>query len=207
MLASTQPYLIGVTGGSGSGKTSFLHQLEQALPVGALTVLSQDHYYVPIDEQPRDDQDIENFDLPESINQEEFVRDIAQLKAGQTVFRKEYTFNNSNAEPRQLEFKAAPIVVVEGIFVFSDPDIFSQLDLKVFIETEDYLMLKRRVIRDASERGYDMDDVLYRFENHVMPAFRQYIEPYKQQANIIIPNSNSYEVGLEVIAGFLKSKL
>lgn len=202
-----KPYLIGITGGSGSGKTSFLGELKKMFPDHQLSVLSQDNYYVLRQDQPVDDKGVQNFDTPNSINQAEFIRDVRRLKEGQSVFRKEYTYNNPKATPKDLEFRPAPVIVIEGIFVFYLKEVAELLDLKIFIEAEDYLMLKRRVIRDGKERGYDTDDVLYRFEKHVMPTFKNYIQPFREKADIIIPNNKNFTIGLEVLAGFIRSKV
>ena len=115
----------------------------------------------------------QNFDKPESIDQQAFAEDVAKLKRGETVTRQEYTFNNPKVEPKMLTFKPSAIIVVEGIFVFYLKEVVASLDLKVFVDAKDFLMLKRRILRDAKERGYDLDDVLYRFDKHVMPTYKK----------------------------------
>ena len=207
MSKADNPYIVGITGGSGSGKTRFINELKKSFREDQFCVLSQDNYYIPRDEQPIDDKGVQNFDTPNSINQEEFVRDVKLLKSGQTIHRKEYVYNNPNAIPKDLEFKSAPIIVVEGIFVFYLSELSSLLDLKVFIDADDFLMLKRRIVRDSTERGYDLEDVLYRFDSHVAPTFRQHIEPMKREADIIIPNNKDFKKGLEVLSVYLKSKI
>ena len=106
-----------------------------------------------------------------------------------------------------LQFDPAPVIVVEGIFVFYFPEIREQLDLKLFIDAEEHIKLKRRIKRDGQERGYDMDDVLYRYENHVAPTYDRYIRPFKTEADIIIPNNHSFDKAMEVIVTFLKQKI
>ena len=98
-------------------------------------------------------------------------------------------------------------MVVEGIFVLYDQEIAKVLDLKVFIEAKDYIKLKRRIIRDDKERGYDLDDVLYRYEHHVMPTYDKYIKPYKKDANIIIPNHTDFSEAMAVLSSFIQSKI
>jgi uridine kinase len=204
MSERNKPYIVGITGGSGSGKTRFLKQLEKQFSKNELCVLSQDNYYIPREQQPIDQQGVQNFDTPDSINQKEFANDVNLLKNGHTVHRKEYTYNNPNVIAKELVFKPAPIIVVEGIFVFYLEKLSCLLDLKVFIDADDFLMLKRRITRDSTERGYDLDDVLYRFDKHVVPTFRQYIEPLKKEADIIIPNNKDFETGLKVLSEYLK---
>lgn len=202
------PYIVGITGGSASGKTLLLNELKKSFNEDELCIVSQDNYYRPREEQPVDKKGVQNFDKPESIDQKAFAEDVAKLKSGEIVTRKEYTFNNPNVEAKILTFKPSSIIVVEGIFVFYLKEVMSQLDLKVFVDAKDFLMLKRRILRDAKERGYDLDDVLYRFDKHVMPTFKKYIKPFKQDADIIIPNNNdSLKNGLGVLTGYLKSKI
>lgn len=202
-----KPYIIGITGGSGSGKTLFLNSLMDHFGDRDICLISQDNYYKPREEQPVDKKGVKNFDLPLSIDFEAYKRDILALKAGNSVIQQEYTFNNPEAENRQIELKPAPVMVVEGIFVLFYKEIADLLDLKVFIEAKDYIKLKRRIIRDDKERGYDLDDVLYRYEHHVMPTYDQYIKPYKSDADLIIPNHKDFSEALEVLTSFVRSKV
>src|SRR6185369_17639488 len=112
-----KPLTIGITGGSGSGKTFFLQGLSKRFAPHELCLISQDNYYKPRDQQPIDENGVKNFDLPISIDRENFLQDLLKLKAGQDVIKHEYTFNNPSATPKQLQFKTAPILVVEGLFV------------------------------------------------------------------------------------------
>jgi uridine kinase len=202
-----KPYLIGVTGGSASGKTSFLNELIQAFAEEEICLISQDHYYIPIDQQQLDDQGVENFDIPESIDRQGFYEDIRRIKAGEIVRREEYTFNNPKVSPEILEFKPAPIVIIEGLFVLYFKEIKDLLDLKIFVDAQSHIALKRRIIRDKEERGYDLDDVLYRFEHHVMPAFERYLRPNRKDADLIVPNDVHFGNALRVIEGFIRWKL
>ena len=200
------PYLVGITGGSGSGKTYFLDQLTANFKGEELCLLSQDHYYRNIKEQPIDENGVENFDTPDSIDDELFVKDVQALIAGKTVEKLEYGFNRPNTRLRTLTFNPAPIIVVEGIFVFYYKKIADMLDLKVFIEAKEHIKLKRRIVRDNEERGYDLDDVLYRYEKHVAPTYARYIEPYKHDSDLIIPNNYHMKNAVDVLITYLKSK-
>jgi len=202
-----KPYIVGITGGSASGKTLFLDKLLHAFDERQVCLISQDNYYKPRNLQPLDNKGIYNFDTPHSIDFEEYAGDIRKIQAGETVFRQEYTFNNPNKTPKILEFKPAPVVVVEGIFVLYYPELANLLDLKVFIDAKEYIKLKRRIVRDKVERGYDLDDVLYRYEMHVMPTYEKYIEPFKHDADLIVPNNRGFEKALEVLKSFLKGKV
>jgi uridine kinase len=123
------------------------------------------------------------------------------------VVKKEYTFNNPSAEPHMLEFKTAPILIVEGLFVQYFDEIAKEIDLKIFIEAKDHVKLGRRIKRDQVERGYDLDDVLYRYQYHVMPIFENQIEPLKHSADLIIPNNKHFKKALDLLSTYLKTKI
>ena len=116
-------------------------------------------------------------------------------------------FNNMDAKPKTLVFKPAPIIIVEGLFVFHFQEIRKLLDLKVFIHAKENLKVIRRIKRDRLERNYPLDDVLYRYEKHVMPTFEQYIAPYVDKADIIINNNTNFIPALDVVKSFLRQKL
>jgi uridine kinase len=172
-----------------------------------ITRISQDNYYRPIHEIPRDENGIENFDLPETIDHHLFAEHIAVLRAGKTVHQKEYTFNNPLITPEILVFEPRPIIIVEGIFVFYFPEISRLIDLKIFVDAKEHVKIKRRIIRDNNERGYDLDDVLYRWEHHVAPTYDKFILPLRAEADMIINNNSRFDTGLQVLIGFLKGKL
>jgi uridine kinase len=197
-------YTIGITGGSGSGKTHFIKQLASRFQPSEICLISQDHYYKPIHLQVRDAEGIENFDLPEAIDREAFHQDLLKLKRGETLLKQEYTFNNVNANPSVLKFTPAPLLIIEGLFVQYFPEIEQALDLKLFIEAKDHLKLSRRIRRDSEERGYPLDDVLYRYQHHVMPIYEAYIKPLQHKADLVIPNNHHFERALDVLTLALK---
>lgn len=202
-----QPYIIGITGGSASGKTFFMKCLIDSFAPEDVCRISQDNYYRPIHEIPRDENGVENFDLPETIDHHLFAEHIAVLRAGREVQQKEYTFNNPLIKPEILIFEPRPIIIVEGIFVLYFPDIARLIDLKIFVDAKEHVKIKRRIIRDNNERGYDLDDVLYRWEHHVAPTYDKYILPLRSEADMIINNNTRFDTGLDVLVGFLKKKL
>lgn len=201
------PYIVGITGGSASGKTMFLNSLLASFKKEDVCIISQDNYYKPMNLQPLDDEGVVNFDEPFSIDFDTYEKDIISLRSGKTVLREEYTFNNPDKTPQILTLNPAPIIVVEGIFVFYMPEILELTDLKVFIDAEEHVKIKRRIIRDKIERGFGLEDVLYRYEKHVVPTYEKYIKPYKSEADIIIPNNRHFKNGLEVLVAFLKTRL
>ncbi len=203
-----KPFLIGITGGSGSGKTSFIRKLKEYFKDTELCIISQDDYYKPRDSQLKDDNGVRNFDLPESIEYEQLGQDIQKLLNLQIVKRQEYTFNNSLKKPKTLIFKPAPIIIIEGLFVFHFENIFhKKFDLSVFINAMDNLRVIRRIKRDQLERNYPLEDVLYRYEHHVMPSYEKFIEPYIRRADIIVNNNRDFDSALIVFKGFIRNYL
>lgn len=204
---SGKVFTVGISGGSGSGKTTIIKEIRKLFTEHEVCLLSLDDYYVPREAQMTDENGIKNFDLPESINEKELVRDINRLVSGQAVERIEYTFNNENVDPKMLYFKPAPIIVVEGIFIYHYEGVRAALDIKVFIEADHKIKLKRRIHRDSVERNYPESDVRYRFEHHVTPSYDQYVAPYKSICDIVINNNVDYQHGLAMLTTYIKSKL
>jgi uridine kinase len=202
-----RPFIIGITGGSASGKTLFLSRLMEQFAQDDICLLSQDNYYRPKDQQTKDHNGIENFDLPGAIDDAAFAADIQKLRGGEIVSREEYTFNNSEKIPAMLHFHPRKILVVEGIFVFHFPEVASLLDLKIFIDAQDKIKLKRRIKRDNEERGYDLQDVMYRWKYHVKPTYEEFIRPHKRSSDIVIPNNHHFEKGLEVVVTYLRNQI
>lgn len=202
-----KPFLIGITGGSGSGKTTFIRQLRDGLDCAQVSYLSMDDYYLPRDQQKVDPQGVINFDRPKSIYRDEFVRDLKKLCAGKTITRQEYVFNNELASPKQLIVKPAPVIIVEGLFVFHYKELRKMLDLRIFLHAKDNLKVIRRIKRDQIERNYPLDDVLYRYEHHVLPSYEKYVEPYISKADIIINNNTDFNMGLQVVRAFVETKI
>jgi uridine kinase len=202
-----KPFIVGITGGSASGKTYFLNSLMNSFDREQMCLISQDNYYRSLHEVPVDENGVHNFDLPQAINHKLYAQHILELREGRPVEQVEYAFNNPNAIPKILTFKPAPIIVVEGIFVFYFKEIANLLDLKIFIDAKEHIKFKRRIIRDQVERGYDLTDVLYRWENHVFPTYEQFIKPSRADADIIVPNNRNFTKGLEVVRAYLKGKI
>ena len=201
------PLVIGITGGSGSGKTSFINRLREKFTEEEICLISQDDYYFPREQQKKDEAGIINFDRPKSIDKEAFKNDIVALINGETIQRPEYTFNNEKVTPKMLTFKPAPILLVEGLFVFHFGKIRNLMDLKVFLHAKENLKVIRRIKRDRIARNYPLDDVLYRYQHHVLPAFEKYINPYIEDADVVINNNDNFEMGLKVMNGYLRHHL
>jgi len=199
--------IVGITGGSGSGKTSFIRKLREGFTEDQLCIISQDDYYKPRRLQQLDENGVHNFDIPYAIDNDAFQYDIQALKAGKSITREEYTFNNELATPKLITLKPAKIILVEGIFIFHFEEIRKLLDLKVFLHAKENLKVIRRIKRDQIERNYPLEDVLYRYEHHVMPTYEQYILPYRDECDIVINNNGHFANSLEVLIGYFKNMI
>ena len=206
-LKNSNSFIIGISGGSGSGKTSFIRDIKEHFTKEQICFLSQDDYYKPREFQKEDENGIKNFDLPESIEMDEFYFDLVKLTNNIPVERPEYTFNNEHKDPITIHLDPAPIIVVEGLFVFYDPKLFYLLDLKILIHASDTQKIIRRIKRDRVERNYPLEDVLYRYEHHVLPSFESYIFPFFNKVDLIINNNKSYEMGKDMLVSYLSHRL
>lgn len=202
-----EPYIVGIAGGSASGKTSFLKDLKESMPKGSVCIISQDNYYKPIHEQEKDENGEVNFDLPDSINRVQFYRDLINIRKGEPITIKEYTFNNKDKEAGKLLVKPAPIIVMEGLFIFHYEEIRKSLNLRVYIDARENVKLERRIKRDSEERGYPENTVRYQWENHVMPSYKKFLRPYRDDCHIIVTNNSHYRKGLDVVVNHLKAQL
>lgn len=188
-----KPFIIGITGGSGSGKTFFLKCFLEHFADDEVSLVSQDDYYIPVaHNMTKEENKLYNFDLPATIDHHHFEDDISRLINGETIKKKEYTFNNPDIVPRILEIRPAPILIVEGLFILHFKKIAELIDLKIFIESDNGIALGRRLKRDLAERGYSHDDAMYKWQNHVVPAYEEFLLPYKNECDQVIVN-NSHE--------------
>jgi len=194
-----KPYIVGITGGSGSGKTTFLKSLADGYTPDEVCIISMDNYYKPRSQQAYDENGVQNFDLIDSIDVNSFLKDIIRLISGESIKREEYVFNNSLADPEMIAIHPAPIMILEGLFIMHMKDLKSLLDLKIYVEAKDALKIIRRIKRDQNERNYPLDDVLYRYESHVLPSYEKYILPYKNDVDIIINNNGNASAILKIL--------
>ncbi|HYG14245.1 MAG TPA: uridine kinase [Bacteroidia bacterium] len=201
------PYLVGITGGSASGKTQFLKSLREKFSEEEVCFISQDDYYKPLEQQVKDENGEVNFDLPEAIEYDRFHADLLTLLAGRVIKKQSYNFNNPNEEKKWFEYRPAPIIIIEGLFIFHFKDIFNLFSLKVFVDAEEDIMLRRRMQRDVQERGIPLDMVNYQWQYHVKPAFQKYLAPYKELADIIIINNSHFNNSLAVVENHFRALL
>ncbi|MFM1931218.1 MAG: hypothetical protein RL226_521 [Bacteroidota bacterium] len=201
------PYLIGISGGSATGKTSVLHSLLTHFSPEQITLVSQDNYYHPREKQQLDANGWLNFDLPESIDRQTFFDDVVQLMRGKEVVKEEYTFNNPDKKSSLISMRPAPVIITEGLFVFHYEEIRNLLNYKVYIHADVDIRLERRIHRDHAERGYPKDHVLYQWDNHVRPADISYLEPYRSLCDLEIDNNFEFESGLAILKKHIENIL
>ena len=201
------PYIIGIAGGSASGKSHLLKSLKTAFP-DQLSILSLDDFYRPLEQQQKDQNGIENFDLPESIDKQRFVSMLEALCGGQSVQLADYSFNNPDKKEKTYKtIQPAPVLLVEGLFVFHEPAISTFLDLTVFLHADDHVRLDRRMKRDTTERGITPKTVEYQWENHVMPSHQLYLEPYKIGADIVFNTDSGCNIAFQFLSQFIRHKI
>jgi uridine kinase len=202
-----KPFVIGITGGSASGKTLFLRSLLKHFKKEEICLISQDNYYKGIEFIPRDLNGVPNFDLPECIDFDLYASHIHDLVEGKKVVHQEYTFNQPDIIPEEIIHHPTPVIVVEGLFVFYENAIAEQLDLKIFVDAKERIKIDRRLKRDTIERGITEEEVMYQWLNHVKPTYKSFIKPTRKIADIVINNNDHFENGLWVVTTFIKTLL
>lgn len=202
-----EPFIVGIAGGSGSGKTTLIRLLQSELGSSSVTVISQDDYYLPKEEQICDSNGEVNFDLPSSIDAPKLVGDLDKLMSGESLNISRYTFNNKSDISETITLDPRPVLVVEGLFVFHYEELRSQFDLKIFVDAHPKTRFERRLKRDAQERGYAEHVVKYQWENHVEPAFRSYLLPHRNTADIIIDNEYDMREGINQLTRTLREEV
>ena len=203
-----KPYIIGIAGGSGSGKTFFLNRFLDHFSADEVCLISQDDYYFPVAHNMTPEENkLYDFDQPSTIDNDQFERDINKLVAGEIIYKEEYTFNNPNIEPKILEIKPAPILIIEGLFIFHFKGIGDLIDLRIFLDADEEVALKRRLKRDLIERGYSHDDVMYKWTNHVVPAYKEFLLPYKTDCHKIIINNTQTADNIQAVTDEISKEL
>jgi len=197
-------YIIGIAGGSASGKTTFIERLRQTFTPNQLTVLSQDHYYKPLHLQQTDANGEVNFDLPESLDMVKFMQDIEILESGKPLVLKEYTYNNPEKAPQTIIIEPSGVIVVEGLFIFEDLLISEKLNLKLFIDATEEIKYNRRLNRDSVERGLSPQTIYYQWHNHVKPSYEKFLLPHKDNVDMVILNNTHFENSLKVVVDHIR---
>ncbi|MBR0447674.1 MAG: uridine kinase [Clostridia bacterium] len=180
-----KPYIIGIAGGSGSGKSTFAKRLKNAFP-DQVALISCDNYYLPHDELPLEQRAHLNYDAPEALEFDLMVRHLEQLKSGQSALCPVYDFTRHTRSDAVTEILPRPIILIDGILIFHDPDLRACMDLKIYVETDADERILRRARRDMRDRGRDLDSVIQQYLTTVKPMHNTYVEPTKVYADIIL---------------------
>jgi len=199
--------ILGIAGGTGSGKTTVVNRIMQELPEGEVTVISQDHYYNDTSNMSYEQRTKINFDHPSSIDFELLTKNLADLKEGKVVQQPVYSFVTHNRTSDTLITHPKKVVIVEGILIFNHKPLMDLLDMKIFVHADADERLIRRINRDIKERGRDIEEVLSRYQNTLKPMHEQFIEPTKNYADLIIPNDRYNDVAIDVLKTVISNRL
>lgn len=180
-----KPYIIGIAGGSGSGKSTFAKRIKEAFP-DHISLISCDNYYLPHDELPLEKRAHLNYDAPEALEFDLMVRHLEELKNGKTALCPVYDFSQHTRSDKVTEIQPRPIILIDGILIFHDVDLRNCMDLKIYVETDADERILRRAKRDMQERGRDLDSVIDQYLTTVKPMHNTYVKPTKIFADIIL---------------------
>jgi uridine kinase len=199
--------IIGIAGGTGCGKTTVVNQILNELPEGEVGVISQDSYYKETSHLSYEERVNINFDHPRSIDFELLEAHLMALKKGNPIHQPVYSFVKHNRTGDTVLTHPRKVMIVEGILILTNPELREMFDIKIFVHADTDERLIRRLKRDISERGRDLDEVLTRYQNTLKPMHNQFIEPMKEFADIIIPNNKHNTVAIDIVRTIINQKL
>ncbi len=199
--------IIGIAGGTGCGKTTVVNTIINELPEGQVGVISQDSYYKDTSHLSYEERIKINFDHPRSIDFELLEEHLQQLRQGNSIEQPVYSFVKHNRTGDVIITKPRKVMIVEGILILSHPEIRDLFDIKIFVHADSDERLIRRLKRDISERGRDIDEVLLRYQTTLKPMHQQFIEPMKEYADIIIPNNKYNTVAVDIVKTIINERL
>ena len=198
-------YVIGIAGGSGSGKSTFAARLREQFP-DSVALISCDNYYRAHDDIPLEERRLLNYDAPEALEFDLMVSHLRALKRGEAVDCPVYDFALHNRSDKILRIDPKPVIIVDGILILSDPALRETFDLRIYVETDADERILRRARRDMEVRGRKIDDIMTQYLTTVKPMHEQYVEPSKKHADLIL-NGGMNPVALEIVAGRVKDFL
>lgn len=199
--------IIGITGGTGSGKTTVVKQILNELSEDEICIISQDSYYRDTSHLSYEERTKINFDHPKSIDFELLTQHVQELKDGKTINQPVYSFVEHNRTKETIATTPKKVVIVEGILIFNSPALRDLFDIKIYVHADSDERLIRRVKRDIAERGRDLEEVLNRYQSTLKPMHQQFIESTKEYADIIIPNNKYNTVGINIVKTIINEKL
>lgn len=200
--------IIGIAGGTGSGKTTVVTNILRSLNAEDVLVISQDNYYKDHNDLSFEEREKINFDHPRSIDFDLLTEHVKQLKDGEMIEQPVYSFITHSRKDETIITHPKNVIIVEGILVLTDPELRELFDVKIFVHADSDERLIRRIRRDIQERGRDLDEVLTRYQKTLKPMHEQFIEPSKSHADIIVPNmKKKNEVAIKLLSTLIKDKL
>lgn len=199
--------IIGIAGGTGCGKTTVVNQILKELPEGEVGVISQDSYYKDTTHLSLDERTKINFDHPRSIDFELLENHLKDLRNGIDIHQPVYSFIKHNRTGDTILTHPRKVMIVEGILILTNPELRSMFDIKIFVHADSDERLIRRLKRDISERGRDLEEVLARYQNTLKPMHQLFIEPMKEYADIIIPNNKYNTVAIDIVKSIINQRL
>jgi len=199
--------IIGIAGGTGSGKTTVVRKLEEILH-DHVVVIPQDSYYTDQSHLPMDERQELNFDHPDSIEFSLLVKHLKELKEGKTIEQPVYSFITcERSKEKTIKVGPAPIIIVEGILIFTCPELMDLMDIKVYVDCDDDDRLMRVISRDIIERGKTVEAVMERYTKTVKPMHLQFIAPSKRYADIIVPQGGHNKVAIDILTATIEKAL
>ena len=198
-----RPLILGIAGGTGSGKTTVAEKIANALPEGRAVVIQHDWYYLDRSHLSPEERALINFDEPAALDNGRLLEDLSALREGRATACPQYDFATHTRHPEPRLVPAHPIVVVEGILLFAIPALRDAFDLRLFVDTDDDIRLLRRIRRDIEERGRDIGSIEAQYRKSVRPMHELHVAPSRRHAHLIIPEGGENEPALDVIVGKL----
>lgn len=199
--------IIGIAGGTGSGKTTVVRKIIESLPAGEVVLLPQDSYYKDSSNVPVEERQNINFDHPNAFDWPLLSHHLAELKQGRAIEQPTYSYLTCTRQPETIHVEPRDVVIVEGILALSDPTLRSQMDLKVFVDADSDERLIRVIQRDMLERGRTAEMVMERYTRILKPMHQQFIEPTKRYADLIIPQGGENQVAIHILTMFIEKNL
>ena len=199
--------ILGIAGGTGSGKTTVVHQIMNELPETEVGIISQDSYYKANHGLSYEERSMINFDHPRAIDFELLVQHLKDLKAGKAIDQPVYSFVTHDRTDDTIHTHPRKVMIVEGILILANPELRDMFDIKIYVHADSDERLIRRLKRDIAERGRDMEEVLNRYQTTLKPMHQQFIEPTKAFADIIIPNDKYNTVAIDVVRAVINQRL
>lgn len=199
--------IIGIAGGTGSGKTTVVNKIINSFPPGEVAVIPQDSYYKDSSHIPVEDRSKINFDEPDAIEWPLLVKHLGMLREGRTIHMPTYSYLTCTRQEETVEVKPSDVVIVEGILVLTDPVLRDMMDIKVFVDADADDRLIRVIARDCIERGRTPQMVIDRYQDILKPMHCQYIEPSKRFADLIVPQGASNIVAITLLTDYIESRL